>query len=181
MKKGIFGLAALAVFSFTACTDNDKDSEELSTTSTTTESHTAMESGYDINVNPETEYIDLNTGKPVKLRVDTVTHYIVFAETNEPVTFFVDPTVQDTFDVKGQNVSDVLVRTETGYSVDENKWKIKRQSDGDWKMKDGEGNKIKVDPNDEKIKMKSADGSVEKIDGDKYKSKTDSTKVKSKQ
>lgn len=179
MKKSLGIITGLAIIGVVACTDNAEKSEVDTANTTTT--NQPMESGYEIQVNPEADYIDLNTGQQVKLQVDTVTRYIVFKETYQPVQFFIDPTTQDTFDMKGQNVSDVLIKTEGKYMVDETKWKIKRQADGDWKMKDGEGNKIKVDPNDDKIKIKSADGSVEKIDGDKYKSKTDSTKIKSKQ
>jgi hypothetical protein len=182
MKKRNVLFTAIAISSIVACndgTDSTTTTDSTSTTSTTSE--TSAGATGTINIRPDVSYVDLTSGKQVRLRVDTVTRYVVNAETSQPIYFYIDPSTSDTFDRSGQVVNNALIRGNDGsYTVDESRLKIKTQDDGDMKIKDGEGNKLKIDPNDEKIKMKSADGSKEMIDGDKYKSKSDTGKTKTK-
>jgi hypothetical protein len=185
MKKLLFcfGIASIALLP--ACKDGTE-------TTTTTDSTAAMNSATSsepssmtttstVNINPDVSYVDLKSGKQVKLRVDTVTHYVVNVETSQPVDYYIDPSSSDTFDMSGVNVSNALIRSSGGvYTTDVSRLKIKTQSDGDIKTKDEAGNKMKVEQGSDEIKMKGKDGK-EKIDGDKYKSKTDTGKTKSKQ
>jgi hypothetical protein len=187
MKRSAFVITAIAVACLSACKDG---TESTTTTDSTLNSSSTSATGSEmssatststINIRPDASYVDLKSGKQVKLRVDTTTNYVVNVETNEPIYYYIDPSTSDTFDRGGQNVSNALIRGSDGnYTVDESRLKMKMQSDGDIKTKDEAGNKTKVET-DGKIKNKSADGTKEKLDGDKYKSKSDTGKTKSKQ
>jgi len=188
MKKTVL-FTSIAIAAAVACNDGSETTTTTDSTTTSTGSNTTSE-GADmttsasgtININPDANYVDLKTGKSVKLRVDTVNHYVVEASSSQPIYFYIDPSTNDTFDRSGTLVNNALVRGADGeYTVDQSRLKVKIQDDGDMKMKDGEGNKLKVDPNDDKLKMKSADGSKEVMEGDKYKSKSDTGMTKRKQ
>jgi hypothetical protein len=189
MKTRIYLFTAMAIAGAVACNDStdtttttDSTSSSMNATTTGGETGTSMQGSTTINIRPDANYVDLKTGKQVRLRIDSINNYIVNADNSEPIYYYIDPSTNDTFDRIGQNVSGALIRgTDGSYTVDESRLKVKVQDDGDMKVKDGEGNKVKVDPNDDKVKMKSADGSKESLDGNKYKSKTDSGKTKNKQ
>lgn len=172
-------MTAISLAAIVAC-NNGTETETTDSTSTSMVTEGPADNTTDnptVNINPDASYKDLKSGKEVKLRYDPAHRYVVYAETNEPVYYYIDMATLDTFDRSGVNVSNALTHGNDGmYSVDESKMKIKVQSDGDIKMKDEAGNKMKIE--DDKIKYKSADGTKEKIDADQYKRKTDSTTTK---
>ena len=55
----------------------------------------------------------------------------------------------------GRNVNFAIERTLEGkYIINEKKYKVKFDSDGDMKVKDGEGNKMKYDASSDELKVK---------------------------
>lgn len=185
MKRNFFSILAVsAIFSAVACntpgTDTTTDSTTVSTASDNTTSETvagssgSAESSFDESAS----YVDLTSGKTVKLRRDTTSGFIANYETNEPVLFYYNPVTSDTFDRSGRVVNNYLVRDPQGvYRVDEERWKTKVDEDGDAKVKDGDETKIKSDGNEPETKIKTAD-SKEKVDENSYKSKSTEGKVK---
>ncbi|MDB5250449.1 MAG: hypothetical protein JWQ40_4843 [Segetibacter sp.] len=160
----------------TACGDGSTTTSTDSTTVTTgsTQAATdAMPASTNINVNldPSASYVDLKTGKSVKLRVDTVTRYIVDESTNEPVTYYVNPATRDTFDRSGRLVNLALVRSSSGdYSVDETRITV---------TPGNSSNTISTDTNTTSSNAGTPTGdSKTKIKGDKFKQKTDTTTIK---
>lgn len=118
--------------------------------------------------NADDRYIDLNTGKKVKLEKDG-SGLMVNAETKKPLYIYIDTKTNDTIYGKtGEVVNGHILKTGDntyGYDMD-----IK--SDGEYKYKDGDY-KIKVEA-DGDIKIKDGDTKT-KIDGEtgEKKKKTD--------
>ena len=83
-------------------------------------------------------------------------------ETDQPFDYyFYSPASRDTFDRFGNVVNSYLLKDAKGiYTIDEKKWKVKQDSDGDIKMKDEDGNKIKYDASSDKVKMKTEDTTI---------------------
>lgn len=110
-----------------ACNNGTSTTTTDSTTLTTGSAQTGTESvsaskNITVHLDPSASYVDLKTGKPVKLRVDTVTKYIVDEVTNQPVMYYINPATKDTFDQNGRLVSRALIRSSNGdYSVDESR------------------------------------------------------------
>ncbi|MDB5192658.1 MAG: hypothetical protein JWQ96_2221 [Segetibacter sp.] len=184
--KTLFVPAVVALAMFTATSCDNSQTSETSTDSTTTgstaastgETSEATTSGTVTSSVTEGSYINLSTGKPVQVKKEESSGYAWDATLNEPIEFYISPATKDTFDKWGRVVNNYIVYTDDGrYTIDQNKWKTKVDSDGDFKAKDGEGNKIKYDESTGKVKVKSADGSKEKLKDDKYKSKTDTSKT----
>lgn len=160
----------------TACGDGTTTTSTDSTTVTTGSAQTGtddMSASTNINVNldPSASYVDLKTGKPVKLRVDTVTKYIVEEATNEPVMYYVNPATKDTFDRTGRLVNLALVRSESGdYSIDETKITGTAGRSA---------NTISTDTSTTSSETETPIGnSKTKFKDDKFKQKTDSTTIK---
>lgn len=107
--------------------------------------------------NPDGSYVDLSTGKTVKLTRNETDGTIMNMETSQPVEFYVDMSTHDTFYAKtGTVVNYALLQEEGKYKLDDAKIK--------W-----EGDELKI---------KNADGSKEKITDDEYKYKSDDVKIK---
>jgi len=166
MKKIIVPVAALVtMFGMVACNSSTESTETAGDSTsmigpvdgpTSTES---METYPDPD--PSASYVDLKSGKTVKLRRDTASKYIVDETTSSPVSYYVNTATSDTFDRSGRVVNNALSNANGEWTVDESRIKVKTQGDGDLKMKDRDG--------DTKIKMET--------DGD-GKIKTDSSKIK---
>lgn len=62
----------------------------ITTTTTTTTTRPAFEP------KPNVQYMDLRTRKLITVRVDTVHHYIINAQTNQPVDWIMEPGTTDT-------------------------------------------------------------------------------------
>jgi hypothetical protein len=125
------------------------------------------------NNNPNGEYIDLTTGKTIKIEKDEETGYMVNADSKKPVYLYVNPSTKDTFYGRtGKKVNNHVIVTDNGnYKFD----------DDDYVYRNGEY-KLKTDDSDVKVKdgdykMKTDDGDVKVKDGD-YKRKTDDGDVK---
>jgi hypothetical protein len=107
--------------------------------------------------NADTRYIDLNTGETIKLEKDE-SGVMVNAETKRPVTIYVDTKTNDTIYGKtGKVINGEVVKNS------DNTWIYKSDSDGEWKVKDGDY-KMKVEK-DGDIKIKDGDSKT-KIDGE---------------
>jgi hypothetical protein len=185
-KKLIPMVAAMAIVSFSACNNGSNETTSTDSITTSTESSTTNE-GASINAsgtatfNENASYVDLKTGKTVKLKKNPATGYITNLEDNSEVMYYFNPVTNDTFDRSGYVVNTYLIRGNDGsYTLDESRWKTKLDEDGDTKAKDGEGNKIKTDASSNSVKIKT-DSTKEKMDNNSYKSKTPEGKVKVKE
>jgi len=110
-----------------------------------------------------TRYIDLSTGKEVKLEKDDATGLWVAVDTKKPVYIYVDTKTNDTiYGSTGKVINGNVVKLDDGsfvYSGDykdkseDGDYKIKVEKDGDYKIKDGD-RKIKVDAEEGERKVK---------------------------
>jgi hypothetical protein len=125
-------------------------------------------------------YVDLNTGKTIIVEKDSATGYMINTETKEPVTLYVNTTTHDTIYGKtGKVVNNLVVKSGDGrYTyqangdvkmTDNDGDKIKMEADGDYKIKDGDYKKkvekdgdIKIKDGDTKIKIKDGEKKVKK-------------------
>ena len=175
MKKSIYAVvAAMAMVGFIACNDSASDTSTDTTTNSGTTSEVSGTSTNDMESYPDPDpaasYVDLKSGKSVKLRRDTTSRYIVDETSSSPVSFYVNPSTNDTFDRSGRVVNNALVNSNGDWTVDESRIKVKTQSDGDLKMKDRE--------TDTKVKVETdGDGKI-KTDSSKIKMKDGEIKVK---
>jgi hypothetical protein len=175
MKIKLFGLAGLlALLSMTACNNGSSTTTTDSTTvsaetSQTGSSDVAASNNTQVHFDPSASYVDLKSGKSVKLRVDTVTHYIVDEVTNQPVMYYINPATSDTFDQRGRLVSRALIRSANGdYTIDESRITV---SSADNSTTDT------ANTTDDESATASGNSKT-KIKEDKFKQKTDTSKVK---
>jgi hypothetical protein len=99
-------------------------------------------------------YVDLNTGRGIKLEKDPQTGLMVNTETKKPVKIYVDTRTHDTiYGPSGKVINGSIVKISDGtYVYDNNDIKSNNESgdkrkvekDGDVKIKDGD-TKIKID------------------------------------
>lgn len=100
-------------------------------------------------------YVDLNTGRGIKLEKDPQTGLMVNTETKKPVNIYVDTKTHDTiYGPSGKVINGSIVRISDGtyvYEQDgiknengEDSYKRKVEKDGDVKIKDGD-TKVKID------------------------------------
>ncbi len=203
-------LVALLALSFAAC-----NSDTTTTSSTTTD--TAMVApGADPNMitttttttttrpafqpRPNVQYMDLRTRKMVTVRVDTVHHYIVNTQTNEPVDWLMEPGTTDTVYGRNMQMANGYINygsgTDWSYDESRNAGSMTGGSGagGDATMTSGgqmmstEPEKVKTNGNETKVKY--SDGSKMKVndnevkvkdaDGSKMKSNGNETKIKNK-
>ena len=120
------------------------------------------------NDKTDSAYVDLNTGKTVKLEKDEATGRMVNVETRKPVDIYVNTNTKDTiYGVTGEVINGKVILLEDGkYKYGD--LKIKVEEDGDIKIKDGDYKK-KIDA-DGDVKTKDGD-SKKKTDGDDGKTK----------
>lgn len=170
MKKQylILGLAVSAFWA--ACGGETKDETSVDSTSTTTIEvpATTQPAGYqssqkmNTNFDESGSYVDLKTNKPVRLKKGDNTTSLMDAETNQPYSYyFYSPATRDTFDRWGNVVNNYLIRgNDGGYMVDEGRWEMKVDEDGDIKMKDHDDTKIKYDASSGQTKIKTGDTTI---------------------
>jgi hypothetical protein len=107
-----FALCSLLALSFASCDSNTNtttatstdttmttpaaDPNMITTTTTTTTTRPAFVP------KPDVQYMDVRTKKMITVRVDTVHHYIVNAQTNQPVDWLIEPGTTDT--IYGRNM-----------------------------------------------------------------------------
>jgi len=150
----------------------------VDTTATTTAMAPTVTTTTTVHLDPTRSYVDLKSGKKVRLRVDTVTKYIVNEVTNQPIMYYIDPSTRDTFDRQGRMVSRALIRSASGdYSIDESRLGSN--------MSDNSGSDNSTMSSSDTSSSMSAGSTTggsgktkEKIKDDKYKYKDQNTKVK---
>jgi hypothetical protein len=163
MKKNLILIAAL--FFVTACNNSDSETatstDSLATSAEATENAETSATGSSSSASLEkfdesASYVSLTTKKPVRVKKDISRGYIVDYETNEPLNFyFYNPATRDTFDWSGNVVNGYLMRgTDGTYTLDESRWRVKVDDDGDIKAKDGDDSKIKIDASSGEAKIK---------------------------
>ncbi len=171
MKKLVYSLLGIfTVVSFVACSNNANETQQsdtttiVPTTTTTTESNASVTTTTApvVKLKANADYIDLKTGKKIRLRVDTVTQFVLNEVTKEPIVFYIDPATNDTFDARGRLVNKALIRN----------------TDGDYTI-----NESMLMPQETVLEDTIADlgKSKEKIKDDKYKFKDENIKVKIKE
>jgi hypothetical protein len=190
MKKIVFCAAGLMLLgSMTACNNANGTSEDSDTLATTTT--TGMMDGTDQNTTTrryagsfqpreDLQYRDLQTGRMVHLRVDTLQGFVVDAQTNQPVEFFISD--RDTFHYSGNVVNNHLRYENNDWEIDE----AYRTQLGDFEYKEKDG-KIKYESETEEMKLKEDKMKYEneneemKVKEDKMKYENQNTEIKAKE
>ncbi len=119
-------IASLIIIGMPSCYDNNNNTEPYVTKTLDSVNDFTIDSSSLIEpptfvMRPDNTYVDLVTGRKVKVRVDTVSHSIIDVVTRQPVSFFIDPATKDTFDVKGRRVNNALIRgNHNSWTVNEN-------------------------------------------------------------
>ena len=114
-------------------------------------------------------YIDLATGKHIKVVKDSTTGEMVNAETKEPVVIYVDTHSNDTIYGKtGKVINNHVTKTDDGYkyvSNEDQPEKVKTDDDGSYKIKDEDYKKkvekdgdVKIKDGDDKLKVEGKTG-----------------------
>lgn len=178
MKMKLFVLGGMFFLLYTTGCNNGEttttiDSTTISTGSSQTSGEDATASqNIRVQLDPSVSYVDLKTGKPVNLRVDTVTKYIVNEVSNEPVMYYINPTTNDTFDRRGRLVNRALVKSDDGdYIIDESRITI-TSSDNSNMTTDDTATTLTSEP------TTPSGNSKTKIKDDKFKQQTDTTEIK---
>ncbi|HEX7902727.1 MAG TPA: hypothetical protein VF487_02530 [Chitinophagaceae bacterium] len=119
-----------------------------------------------VSCKQQSRYLDLSTGKEVKLEKDAETGLMVNAETKKPVYIYVDTKNNDTvYGSTGKVINGEVVKTESGdykfrgdykYKSPDGDLKVEVEKDGDVKIKDGDS-KIKIDGETGEKKVKNKD------------------------
>ena len=170
MKRTFAMIGLAAALTWSSCGENKNEivstDSSMNSTSSMSSDHGAAMSEPSVAVNKSFNtrgsYVDLRTNKPLKFKVDSSSRYLLNYETDEPFDYyFYSPASRDTFDRFGNVVNSFLFKDAKGiYTIDEKRWKVKQDSDGDIKMKDEDGNKIKYDASSDKMKMKNGDTTI---------------------
>ncbi len=178
MKKYLVIASAIL---FAACNDSATETTTSEDSSTNMSSSTTSVPNTDMDATVVTtseqsafesrSFVNLETGKSITLRRDTVSYKYVDATTNSDAGYYYDPATNDTFDSRGYIVNNSLTLSNGNYKIDE--VKVSANPDN-IKIKD-EMSKYKMDHNSSKLKE--GDDKI-KQRGDTYKEKTDSTKLK---
>ena len=175
MKKQLLIFGSL-ILGLAACNDNSTpatttvntnpgDTTIKTTTSTTTTTTTSI---HPIANFERRTFVNVKTGKPVKLRIDTVHHYYVDEITNhQPDYYYFDPAAHDTFDYQGRLLNNALIYNNGSYSIDESRL-MNDMNNND----NGQAAPVTGDDNSTSGKSKS------KMKDDMTKEKTDNMKVK---
>jgi hypothetical protein len=173
MKKQIFSLMAVLSLGFAACNSDSNTSTTTDSTTTSAGTTTTTSSGDYAAMADEFQrnsdagkYMDVRTGKPIKISVDKSTGKKTNTETNEPVTryIFADDSDWWVYDWEGNRL---------GRAKMENDRVLFEDSSNNWVDYD-----VKWKNDDDETKMKSDDIKVKtEKDGDK-KIKTDDKVIK---
>lgn len=182
MKTKIFSLlAATMLFGLVACENNSnkKDKENTETTGNTENTETSTGEyaarADEFERNSEAgKYMDVRTGKPIRLSVDRSTGRISNRENNQEVTryIYVDNNDWWVYDWEGNKLGQAKMENDKVLFDDNGNW-----VDYDVKWKDdATDTKVKMDEDEYKLKTDDTKIKVEK-DGD-YKIKTGDKKIK---
>jgi len=184
MKTKFFSLlAATMLFGLVACENsgNKNDKEDNTAVGNTGSENTETSTGDyaakagEFERNSEAgKYMDVRTGKPIRLSVDKSSGRIINSENSQPVTryIYVDNNDWWVYDWEGNKLGQAKVENDKVLFDDNGSW-----VDYDVKWKDDENDtKVKMDEDESKIKTGDTKIKVEK-DGD-YKIKTGDKKIK---
>ena len=125
MKKQLIILSGAIVLALGACNDSTTTTTPATAPGDTTIQKTTTTTTTTTTVHPianfeHRTFMSVKTGKPVKLRVDTIHHYYVEMETNQqPDYYYFDPVAHDTFDYRGRLLNNALIFNNGNYSIDE--------------------------------------------------------------
>lgn len=168
MKKQIFSLVAALSLGFAACNSDSSNTSATSDSTTTTTATTTTSSSGDYAAMADEfqrnsdagKYMDVRTGKPIKISVDRTSGKKLNTETNEPVTryIFVDDSDWWVYDWEGTRLGRAKLENDKVLFEDSNnKWvdyEVKWKNDDESKMKTDDI-KIKTEKDgDTKIKTK---------------------------
>src|SRR5215208_2267088 len=172
MKRNkILSLFTIVLFGLFACNDNSKTSaanEDSSngsvTTNTSSGNYAAQADEFEKN-SAAGKYLDVRTGKPIKISVDRTTGVKTNVETSTPVVryIYIDDPDWWVYDAEGNRLSRAKMENNTLLFEDNNNWV---SYDVKWKS-DEDG-----------AKLKSGDSKTKTDKGGDTKAKTDSTKLK---
>lgn len=143
------------------------DPNMVTTTTTTTTTRAAFVPKANV------KYMDLRTKKMVTVRVDTVHHYIVNTETNQPVEWILEPGTTDT--VYGPSMSlanGYIIYNGNDWSYDQN------AANSSTSATDMSSTTTGADASVDKAKTNSNETKVKMDDGSKVKSNSNETKIK---
>jgi hypothetical protein len=184
MKTTILSLMAASVLIFASCNndadgDNNKDSATTTGTTdnsgstTTTTDYAAKADEFERN-SEAGKYMDVRTGKPVKLSMDRSTGRVTNRENNQEVTryIYVDNNDWWVYDWEGKQLGKAKWEKDKVWFDDNGNWV---DYDAKWKDDDSD-TKVKIDEDESKMKTDDTKIKVEK-DGD-YKIKTKDKKIK---
>ena len=153
------------------------DPNMITTTTTTTTTRPAFQP------RPDVQYMDVRSKKMITVRVDTVHHYIVNAQTNQPVDWIVEPGTTDTFYGRNMmrangyiNYSNWTYDESLGNNASTSTTDMNSTETGN--MDAGTTTSDASGANVRKIKSNSNETKVKMDDGSKIKSKGDETKIK---
>ena len=179
MKKQLIILSGAIVLALGACNDSTTTTTPATAPGDTTIQKTTTTTTTTTTVHPianfeHRTFMSVKTGKPVKLRVDTIHHYYVEMETNQqPDYYYFDPVAHDTFDYRGRLLNNALIFNNGNYSIDESR--IMDSNNGstgttDMENNDNSGTSTSTTDHTGKSKIKQKE--------DMYKEKTDNSKIK---
>jgi hypothetical protein len=188
MKTKLFSLLAIAsIVGFAACnnssetaTTTDSTTNTTATTTTSTTNYAALADTFQTN-STAGNYLDVRTGKPIRISVNKETGAKTMADNNEPVRYYVDRRTWWVYDANtGNTLGEVKMEGDALRYKDPNGnwisaeeyWKMKdaetttgdaKVSDNGNKVKSDEGTKVKVADDGNKVKVKDADGNKTKV------------------
>lgn len=182
MKKQLFLMGSAAMLLFAACNNSSSGtastSDTAAKTSATTTSPGTM--GRQIANFESRSFMDVKTGKPVKLKYDTVNHYYIDVTTNQqPDYYYFDPASHDTFDYYGRRLNNALIMENGDYRIDESRLTDDNNSSTTTTTDTGTmstngttgtGGNMKIKQKDDMYKEKSGDSKL-KVTDDKVKVK----------
>ncbi|MEJ7831086.1 MAG: hypothetical protein WKF91_22965 [Segetibacter sp.] len=127
-NKVLIGIGAIIIIAgLSACYDNNNNAEPHITRTTDSVNDNTIDSTGLIEpptfiIRPDNTYVDLTTGRKIKIVADSVSRDIIDEGTGEAVMFFIDPSTNDTFDRKGRRVNNALIKgNDNSWNVDESK------------------------------------------------------------
>ena len=115
-------LLMLLPCTFISCHSNNDNKTNSDTAAAQMESKLKINSMY--RIKRDATYVDLNTGKKLALRMDSVNNVIIDNATSFPVPFFIDLETNDTIDQHGRIVNNAILPGKNGlWKLDEGKLK----------------------------------------------------------
>ena len=115
-------LLMLLPCTFISCHSNNDNKTNSDTAAVQMESKLKINSMY--RIKRDATYVDLNTGKKLALRMDSVNNVIIDNATSFPVPFFIDLETHDTIDQHGRIVNNAILPGKNGlWKLDEGKLK----------------------------------------------------------